>query len=580
MKRSTAPFRADAAPLTAAAGLLVRLGVRARELACLAAIVLGAAALRLVNLPARGSWDSDQGTEMLALRTALSTGRLPTFGPQAISVGGTFHHGALYYDLLLPAAWLGNGDPTFVVAEIALLGLLVVPMVWWIARSIGGPAAGLSAALLAAVSASLIGYSTFLWNPTLVEPGAALAYLGAWQAWRSNSGRWWLLAAFGAAVAMQSHVAGAVIVLPLAVVYVAALVRARGRRRATLAWGLAGVALVAMTYLPLIAYELSHDFAETRGMLGYFSGPDTASTMDPLARVLFAGMRILAWPLTRWPMVDLRPGFLPALVVAVSLASGLLWRVAKAGTAADPGRAAAESSADAAAPANAVPADAAPADAAPADAAPADAAPGATERAGTRFIAGSLLLAIVALGLGLRAVSEVQDLPTEQYHVVADPLVLVAAGLIAGGLWQSLPRRRPTLVRRIAAVAAIVALVAWNAGHWPPLTAPDGGWPAAQSAATRVERDAAGTEIALVPLFAPKGSDAYAYPLNLDGVRLAAPADAQTVVVLCDSYWLTGCGGSQEDSWVAADPAGTGLKLIDRFAAAPDRTLSVYRRVP
>jgi hypothetical protein len=83
-----------------------------------------------------------------------------------------------------------------------------------------------------------------------------------------------------------------------------------------------------------------------------------------------------------------------------------------------------------------------------------------------------------------------------------------------------------------------------------------------------------------VPLFAPKGSDAYAYPLNLDGVRLVAPADAQTVVVLCDSYWLTGCGGSQEDSWVAADPAGIGLKLIDRFAAAPDRTLSVYRRAP
>ncbi len=570
MKRSTAPSRADATPLTAAAGVLVRLGVRARELACLAAIVLGAAALRLVNLPARGGWDSDQGTEMLALRTALSTGQLPTFGSQAISVGGTFHHGALYYDLLLPAAWLGNGDPTFVVAEIALLGLLVVPMVWWIARSIGGPAAGLSAALLAAVSASLIGYSTFLWNPTLVEPGAALAYLGAWQAWRSNSGRWWLLAAFGAAVAMQSHVAGAVIVLPLAVVYVAALVRARGRRRATLAWGLAGVALVALTYLPLIAYELNHNFAETRGMLGYFSGPDAASTMDPLTRALFAGMRILAWPLTRWPMVDLRPGFLPALVVTVSLVSGLLWRLAKAGTAADPEAGAAESSA----------ATAAPPDAGPPDAGPADARPGATERAGTRFIAGSLLLVIVALGLGLRAVSEVQDLPTEQYHVVADPLVLVAAGLIAGGLWQSLPRRRPTLVRRVAAIAAVVALIAWNAGHWPPLTAPDGGWPAAQSAATRVERDAAGTEIALVPVFAPKGSDAYAYPLNLDGVRLVAPADAQTVVVLCDSYWLTGCGGSQEDSWVAADPAGTGLKLIDRFAAAPDRTLSVYRRAP
>ena len=76
---------------------------------------------------------------MLALRTALSGGGLPTFGPEAISVASSFHHGALYYDLLLPAAWLGNGDPTWVVAEIALLSLLVVPIVWWIARSIAGP---------------------------------------------------------------------------------------------------------------------------------------------------------------------------------------------------------------------------------------------------------------------------------------------------------------------------------------------------------------------------------------------------------------------------------------------------------
>jgi len=74
-----------------------------RELACLAAIVFVAAVLRLVALPARGGWDSDQGTEMLALRSALTTGHLPTFGPEAISVSSSFHHGALYYDLLLPA---------------------------------------------------------------------------------------------------------------------------------------------------------------------------------------------------------------------------------------------------------------------------------------------------------------------------------------------------------------------------------------------------------------------------------------------------------------------------------------------
>jgi hypothetical protein len=86
----------------------------------------------------------------------------------------------------------------------------------------------------------------------------------------------------------------------MAVVYLADLRRGPvGQRRRILAWGLASVALVAVTYLPVIFYELGHDFAETRGMLGYFAGPDSAPTGDPLTRLLFSAIRILAWPLTR-----------------------------------------------------------------------------------------------------------------------------------------------------------------------------------------------------------------------------------------------------------------------------------------
>ena len=557
--RSSVATAVAGAVTGAVARCCATLGVQIRELACLTAIVAAAAAVRLVNLPVRGGWDSDQGTEMLALRDAVISGHLPTFGPPA-SVGLYFHHGALYYDLLLPAAWLGNGDPTFVVAEIALLSLLVVPIVWWIARSIGGPAAGLTAALLAAVSASLIGYSTFIWNPTVVEPGAAIAFLGAWQAWRTRRPWWWLVAAAGSAVAMQAHVAAAVLALPMAVVYLADLRRGpAGQRRRILAWGLTGGALVAVTYLPVISYELGHDFAETRGMLGYFAGPDSAPARDPLTRLLFSAIRILAWPLTRWPLVDLRPAFLPAVVVATSLAVALIWRIRATRAAAM--AAAAETATEAG------------------DLA---AVERATERDGLRFVGGLLLLLIVALGLGLHSVSEVQELPTEQYHVVADPLVLVAAGLVIAGLWRATTRGGSTAVGRVAAGLAILALVVWNVGHWPPATAPDGGWPAANAAAQEVERDAQGGSIAIVAVPADKGSDAYGYPLALDGIALTSPADASTVVVLCDSFWIeTGCGDSAAEAiWLNLASAGPGLQFVERLAAAPDRTLSVYRRSP
>ena len=516
-----------------------RLGVEIGEFVLLISIVALGAVARLVDLPSRGGWDSDQGTEMLALRNAVTTGQLPTFGPTASAVGGAFHHGALYYDLLLPATWLGNGDPTFVVAEIALLSLLVIPIVWWIARSISGPVAGLTAALLAS-------YSTFIWNPTLVEPGAAIAFLGAWQAWQTRRPWWWLVAAAGSAVAMQAHVAATAIVLPMTIVYLADLRRGpAGRRRGILAWGLAGVTLVAVTYLPLILYEIGHDYAETRGALGYFVGSGSAPAHDPAVRLLFSAIRILAWPLTSWPLVDLKPAFMAALTVAATLGLGLIWRVlATRGNDADAGRGA--------------------------------------EREGLRFVGGLLLVMVLALGLGLRSVSEVQDLPTEQYHVVVDPLVLVAAGLVLGGVWQTRRALRGIRLGRLVAAAAITGLLAWNVGRWPPPTAPNNGWPAAHAAAQRLERDAQGDSIAFVALPALKGADAYVYPLTYDGATIASPAEAGTVVVLCDSFWIeSGCGDpTAEAVWLGDAAAGSGLSLVERFSPAPDRTLSVYRRTP
>jgi hypothetical protein len=535
--------------------ITTRLGAPAGELAGLIAIFVAAAALRLVSLPVRGGWDSDQGTEMLALRAALAAGRLPTFGPEAISVASSFHHGALYYDLLLPAAWLGNGDPTWVVAEIALLSLIVIPITWWLARSIAGPVAGLTAAFLAATSAALVGYATFIWNPTLVQPGAAIAFLGAWQALRSRKAAWWSVAAVGTAIAVQAHIAAAVIILPLAAAFLVDLRRGpTGHRRRTAVWGLIGALIFTATYLPVIVHELGNNFSETRGMVAYFSDPNSTSTISPVLRLIFAMIRLLAWPLTRWPMVDRNGGVMVAFMVATAIIMGLVWRLgmtARTAAAVDP-------STPASAPSTS-----------------------AVERFGVRLIGGWLLILIVALGLGLHAVSEVQaeELPTEQYHVVVDPLVFIAVGLIAAGLWRELPKRWLTTTRRAVALIALAALVVWNAGHMPPLTSQDGGWPAAQAAAARVEKDAAGAPAALVPLFAEKGSDAYLYPLTRDDFALVSPANARVVILLCDTYWLKVSCDMADAQWLTANGWSDASTRVDRFTAgAPYRILSVYRR--
>jgi hypothetical protein len=74
----------------------------------LPALLLLAALLRLPNLATRGTWDGDQGHDMLVLRTFVRDGTLPLLGPPT-SIGDV-HHGAWYYYLLSPAAALTGGD--------------------------------------------------------------------------------------------------------------------------------------------------------------------------------------------------------------------------------------------------------------------------------------------------------------------------------------------------------------------------------------------------------------------------------------------------------------------------------------
>ena len=169
-----------------------------RELAILIAIVALAALLRLPGLDQRGAWDADQGTDMLVLQGLVDRGEVPLLGPRT-SIG-TFHHGAVYYYLLAPAAYLSGADPVAVTGEIALFGIGAVVAVWWLARLVAGPIAGLAAGLLMAVSPAGIEASTFIWNPNLIPLGVGGRVRGRAATrsgrgtpaggWCRRSGRW------------------------------------------------------------------------------------------------------------------------------------------------------------------------------------------------------------------------------------------------------------------------------------------------------------------------------------------------------------------------------------------------------
>lgn len=527
------------------------------EAVSLAAIIALGAFVRFHYLALGPGWDSDQGTEMLAMWNAIHSGAVPLLGPVAST--GTLHHGALYYYLMLPAVWLGGGDPRWVTAEISLAALTVVPAVWWVARSIAGPAAGIAAAAIASTAGGLVLFSQFIWNPTLVEPGAALALLGAWGAWSSRRPAWLLIAAAGTAIAMQAEVVAGVIVLPMGIVLLALLWRGpRGRRRNIAAWGAAAVALIVATYVPFMLYELGHNFSQSRAILDFLTGPGQSPSHGPTYRVAFSGLRIMAWPTIGWPIWVDKTKVAQAAIVAGILSAGLVWRlVVTTLPYVRRRRDLADRQPDASI----------------------DASGARTQqRDGTWLVAVCLGLIILGLGLGMRDVAEIGPDLTEQYHIVADPFVIVAAGIVVGSFWRLTRRDRLVkLAGRAAFVVILGLIVNSNSGQWAG--APTSfTWPAAQAAANRIESVTAGQPIALGGLPNDRSTDAYAYPLVRDGVVPVAPAQGSFLVVLCDASRSSSCGGPAEDALVAGEPASAGYSLVDRFSATPVSILSIYLR--
>jgi 4-amino-4-deoxy-L-arabinose transferase-like glycosyltransferase len=503
-------------------------------------LLILAALVRLPNLATRGTWDADQGHDMLVLRTFVRDGVVPLLGPPT-SIGDV-HQGALYYYLLSPAAfWTGGDSPLAVVALIALSGILAVGVVWWLARSIAGPIAGLVAGLVLATSAAAIDESTFIWNPNLIALSSAVALAAAWHAWSGHDVRWWVVAAIGTAVTMQCHILG-IALLP--VVGVPFLLDAQRRPLGRVP--IAILATYLLAYAPLIANELTREFSELNAAIDYVAAGGSPAEVAIPVRFGIVVLRVVSWPLTGL----ITHGFAAGAIALLVLIAIVLWRWVA-------GR------------------------------------EGRDQRVARWFGLGLLWTAVFLTIVAPNLASVVRGLPNDHYHAFADPMVVVLIGIGAAALVREI---KAPLGPAVTAVG-VAALLAWNVVHWPPAINPDGGYPAVVRAAARVDASLTGRGIVrdmtvlLKSLPDFKSTEALVYPLAILGrayygevPKSVAPGswggDTHALVLLCDDLFReaigAACGGPAEASVTADAGGGEWGPLIDRFEAAPGRWVSVY----
>ena len=519
----------------------------ARDAAVLGALLIVAALLRVVGLESRGRFDGDQGHDMLVLLGLVRDGVLPLLGPPT-SIGD-FHHGAAYYYLLAPAAWLSGANPTAVVAWIAALGVAAVGATWWFARMVGGPITAGVAGLLMAVSPAAIEESTFIWNPNPIPLFAALALGCAWRAHSTGVARWWVAAIASSGMVLQLHVLGIVFIPPIVALAVVGAVRAARAGDHARVWGIvraaaAGLGLAALLFVPLLVHELGSGWEETRHVLDYLGGGGSESTtdLDPIAQVLITLFRVVGWPLVGL-VTDAPAGAIVAVSITVVLGTWLA--IAGRGT----------------------------------------------DRAVARWLG----LTVVWSGLALTIVAPslqtvVAGLPNDHYHAYLDPVVFVllalAARALAGG---SGPNYRVGATVRATVAVALGALILLDLRLSPPAD-PNGGWPAARAAGERILDVAPSpVDVRQLPIF--KSAEGVGFPVIAAGGRAFIATDRESalrpivpdaLVVACDRLFEevrgAACGGPAELEYMRRLTDGIeGVEPAARFPMSPRIVISIYK---
>jgi len=518
-----------------------------RDRVVLVAILGLAALVRFPGLDARGGFDGDQGHDMLVLLRLVRDGVLPLLGPPT-SIGD-FHHGAAYYYLLAPAAWLSGSDPTAVLAWMAALGVAAVGVTWWFARSVGGRVAAGLAGLLMAVSPATVEESTFIWNPNPIPLFAALALGCAWRASTTASARWWVPATLAAGVVIQLHVLGVVFLPAILTLGIRAAVAAarsgdRGRAGRIGRALVAGLALAALLFVPLLVHELGSGFEETRRALAFLSSDADGGRLDPVDRLIVTLFRAIGWPLVG--LITEAPA---AAIGAVSVTLALaIWLMVT-------GR--------------------------------------GPEGAAARWLGLTVLWCSVVLSVlapSLQAI--VPGLPNDHYHAFLDVPVIVLLALSARAIASGAgPHRRIDVSARAVTGVAIAVLVLVDVGLWPRATDPNGGWPFARDAGVRVVAAAGGGPIDVrgLPIF--KTAEGLGFPVVLAGgdaviatdraSAVLPPVAGATLVIACDRLFeeVMGdpCGGPAEDRYLARITNGAPPELLERFDLSPRTSVSIYR---
>lgn len=225
------------------------------------------AVLRLYRIEASLQFLGDQGRDALILRSLWVKHDLPFIGP--VTSVGSFFLGPLYYYLMAPFLLLANYNPVGPAIATSFIGIITIPVLYWVAKQIFSRRVGLWSAALYALAFIPISETRSAWNPNPMPLAALGIIYGFYLANYKNQPKGLLLAAASLGAALQLHYM--IVFLAPFILWQLFLARRHTRELALAA------AIFLLLNLPLLLFEIKNNWLNTKGLMEFLSKHQYAS---------------------------------------------------------------------------------------------------------------------------------------------------------------------------------------------------------------------------------------------------------------------------------------------------------------
>ena len=233
-------------------------------------------------------WDQGRDTALLAEAVNNGPSELPLLGPRATKVGGDYLHlgPAYYYLQYLPAAILNSTDPAAFAYFDLIMSILTIPLLFAFCRLYFSPKHSLIVTGLYSFSFLIVQYSRFAWNPNSVPFLMLLTFYGMLRFAQSkklkDQVKWLSLGAFGFSMASQFHFYAFFALIGICGIFslyhfnlfqikkLGTNLKKVFTKNILISLGMA-LAVIAITYTPMIVSEIKTDGSNAKTFIGAFS---------------------------------------------------------------------------------------------------------------------------------------------------------------------------------------------------------------------------------------------------------------------------------------------------------------------